>query len=109
MDRRRNRRITALLPVRVWGIDAHGQPFAQLARAKNISPRGAILQGMLCTVKPGELVHVQLGQQKAEFRVVWVGTIGTSKQGELGIEASSSDEPIWDINLMHCSEIAGKG
>ena len=109
MDRRRNRRVTALLPLRVWGIDAHGQPFAQLARAKNISPRGAILQGMFYTVKPGESVHVQLGQQQAEFRVVWVGTIGTSKQGELGIEATSPDPNIWDINLLNCSEIAGKG
>ncbi len=108
MDRRRNRRVTAVLPVRIWGVDAHGQPFAQLARAKNISGKGAVLQGMLYTMKVGERVHLQIGQQQAEFRTVWVGVIGTSRQGELGIEAASGDPNIWDINLLHCIESAGK-
>ncbi len=109
MDRRRNRRVTALLPVRTWGVDVHGQPFAQLARAKNISPKGAVIQGMLYTMKVGETLHIQIGEQQAEFRVVWVGAIGTSKQGELGIEAITPQSRIWDIDLMHCGEVAGKG
>lgn len=109
MDRRRNRRVTALLPLRTWGVDTHGQPFTQLARAKNISGNGAVLEGMLRTMKVGESLHLQLGQQPAEFRVVWVGAVGSSRQGELGVAAIPSEPNIWDVNLLHCSEIAGKG
>ena len=109
MDRRRNRRVTALLPVRTWGVDAHGQPFTQLTRAKNISKNGAVLQGMLRTMKVGESLHLQLGRQQAEFRVVWVGALGSPRQGELGVAAIPSQPDIWDVNLIHCGEIAGKG
>jgi len=109
MDRRRNRRVTALLPVRIWGVDGEGLPFSQVARAKNISSNGAVLQGMLHTMKAGELLHLKLGQHQAEFRVVWVGKLGTCRQGEVGIETIPSEPNIWDVNLVRCSEFAGKG
>ena len=108
MDRRRNRRITALLPVRIWGIDNNALPFTQLAKAKNISSSGAVIQGMLRRVRPDEIVHVQLGERKAQFRVIW-STVGKDLKGEIGI-ASLPDEPsIWDLNLLRCSEFVGKG
>jgi len=109
MDRRRKRRVTAHLPVRVWGVDAKAQPFTQLARVKNISIRGALVQGMLRTVKPGEIVHVQFGEEKAQFRVVWAGKRGTPVEGEIGLEGLSSEPSIWDVNLVRCTEFAGKG
>jgi len=108
MDRRRRRRVTALLPVRVWGVDAKGLPFTQLARVRNISNDGAVLQGLLRPVKAGELLHVQLGQQQAEFQVVWTGK-GTRHQGEVGIQNIPSEPYIWDVNLLQCSEFVGKG
>ena len=108
MDRRRNRRITALLPVRVWGVDANALPFTQLAKAKNISNSGAVIQGMLRYVRPDEILHVQLGERQAQFRVIW-STVGKDRKGEIGI-ASLPDEPsIWDVNLLRCSEFVGKG
>jgi hypothetical protein len=109
MDRRRKRRVTAHLPVRVWGMDAKAQPFMQLARVKNISIRGALLQGMLRTVKPGEVVQVQFGEEQAQFRVVWAGRKGTPAEGQLGVEALPTEPSIWDVNLVHCGEFAGKG
>ena len=36
MDRRRNSRVSARLPVRIWGVDAHDLPFMQLASVKNL-------------------------------------------------------------------------
>jgi|SRR5579863_5500419 len=109
MDRRSKRRVTAPLPVRVWGVDAKAQPFTQLARVKNISVKGALLQGMLRHVKPGEVVHVQFAGEQAQFRVVWTGRKGTAAEGELGLEGVSSDPSIWDVNLVRCGEFAGKG
>lgn len=109
MDRRQSPRITALLPVRVWGVDAHSLPFIQLAKAKNISNSGAVIQGIQRQVRAGEVLEVQFGDIKAEFRVVWVGKSGTERQGEIGIENLPSEPCIWDLNLCHCMEFVGNG
>ena len=52
MDRRRNSRVKAHLPVRIWGVDAHDLPFMQLASVKNLSSTGAVVQGMRRQIKP---------------------------------------------------------
>ena len=111
MDRRRNPRVMAHLPVRVWGMDAEGLPFMQLAGVRNISSSGALIQGMRRQVLPGEILEVQLGQEKAQFRVAWVGIRGTRKEGEIGIESLPSEPFIWDVNvnLCLCSQFAGTG
>ena len=108
MDRRRRRRVATHLPVRVWGVDAKGFPFTQMARVRNISNDGAVLQGVLRPVKAGELLHVQLGRESAEFKVVWIGK-GSRHQSEVGIQNISSQPYIWDVNLVQCSEFVGKG
>ena len=77
MDRRQNPRVTAFLPVRVWGVDVHSLPFMQLARARNISGGGAVIQGLRRQIKAGELLEVKKDEGKAEFRVVWVGRAGS--------------------------------
>ena len=73
MDRRRNPRVAAHLPVRIWGVDAHDLPFMQLASVKNLSSTGAVIQGMRRQIKPGEILEVQFDEEKAQFRVIWTG------------------------------------
>src|SRR5271155_4745707 len=109
MDRRRTHRVATFLPVRVWGVDAKSQPFMQLAKVKNISDGGAVVQGLLCKVKPGEVLQVQAGEATAQFRVVWVGRGGSRRAGEIGIECLPSQPSIWDVNLTACGEFVGKG
>jgi hypothetical protein len=109
MDRRRNRRVAAFLTVRIWGVDAKSLPFTQHAQVKNISNRGAVLQGMTRPVKAGEILHVQHEDGQAQFRVVWVGKQGTRRQGEIGVESLSSESFTWDVNLLQCTHAAGKG
>ena len=109
MDRRRNRRVAAFLTVRIWGVDAASMPFTQHARVRNISDRGAVLQGMIRPVKAGAVLHVQHDEDRAQSRVVWVGKQGTRKQGEIGVESLSSEPFIWDVNLLHCGQVVGKG
>ena len=109
MDRRRSPRVTALLPVRIWGVDAYAQPFMQMASMKNISRSGASLQGVCRQVRPGQVLEVQLDQQTAEFRVLWVGQTGPSGQGEIGIERVATEPCIFDVDLERCSQFVGMG
>lgn len=109
MDRRQNLRIAAPLPVRVWGVDAFALPFMQLASVRNISGGGAVLQGICRQILPGETLELQLGESKAQFRVVWVGKAGTRREGEIGVQNLPSEPSIWDLNLGRCNEVAGEG
>jgi len=99
MDRRRNPRVTALLPVRVWGVDAHSLPFMQMVRARNISDGGAVIQGLRRRVRPGEILEVQSDEGKAQFRVVWVGRVGSRCEGEIGIQSLPSEPDIWALDF----------
>ena len=109
MDRRRNRRVEALLTVRIWGMDAKSKPFTQHAQVKNISDGGAVLQGMTRSMRAGGVLHIQHEDGQAQFRVVWVGRHGTRRQGEIGVEALASEPAIWDVDLLHCGQVAGIG
>lgn len=99
MDRRRSPRVTAFLPVRVWGVDAHSLPFMQLARARNVSGGGAVIQGLSRQVKPGEILEVQTDEGKAQFRVIWVGRLGSRSQGEIGIQVLPAEPDIWNLSF----------
>jgi hypothetical protein len=99
MDRRRNPRVTVLLPVRVWGVDAHSLPFTQLVTVKNLSASGVVVRGLRRQVNPGEILEVQSGDGKAQFRVVWVGRMGSRREGEAGLQSLPSEPQIWDWNL----------
>lgn len=103
MDRRRFPRVTAFLPVRVWGVDAHSLPFMQLARARNISGAGAVIQGLSRQIKAGEILEVQTDEGKAQFRVVWVGRTGSRSAGEIGIQSLPSEPDIWDLSVCGCT------
>ncbi len=109
MDRRRQPRVTAFLSVQIWGLDAHALPFAQLASLRNFSSAGAVIQGIRRRIKPGEILEVQYGQNRAQFRVVWVGRTGTRRDGEIGIEILPAEPCIWDMNLRQFTEFVGKG
>ncbi|GAC1433423.1 MAG: hypothetical protein NVS1B11_15860 [Terriglobales bacterium] len=102
MDRRRTPRVETHLPVRVWGLDAYSHPFILMATARNISLSGAVIQGIRRQMRPGEIIEVQLENQKAEFRVVWVGRSASNREGEVGIEILPSEPCIWDVNLDQC-------
>ena len=109
MDRRHSLRIAVLLPVRIWGVDAYARPFMHLAHAKNISATGAVVKGVPCQVLVGEIVDVQCGEEKAQFRVVWVGQPDSRAQREIGIQCLPAEPLIWVVNLRRCAQLVGKG
>ena len=109
MDRRRNRRVAVFMTVRIWGVDAKSVAFAQHAQVRNISDRGAVLQGIMRPLRAGSILHVQHDKDQAQFRIVWVGKPGTQRQGEIGIESMPSEPSLWDVNLLQCGQVEGKG
>lgn len=108
MDRRRSPRVAALLPVRIWGLDAYSLPFTQLATVRNISTSGAVLQGVKRQLRSGEILEMQYEAEKAQFRVVWVGQFGTREHEEVGVQALPSEPMIWNVNLDQCCELVAE-
>ena len=109
MDRRRNPRVTVLLPVRVWGVDAHSLPFTQLVTVKNLSASGVVVRGLRRQVNPGQVLEVQAGDGKAQFRVVWVGRLGSRREGEAGLQCLPSEPSIWDLSLGPDTQFVATG
>jgi hypothetical protein len=109
MDRRREPRVDAALPVRIWGVDSYCRPFMQLATVRNISSVGAVLAGVRSQIKPGEVLDVQYDGQHAQFRVVWSGRPGTLEAGEIGLAMLPEEPCIWDVNPARCAQFVGNG
>jgi len=108
MDRRREQRVFVELPVKIWGMDANERPFTQPASLRTISGRGATLQGVSVALKRGSVLDLQYQGTKAQFRVVWLGRIGTEMQGEVGVENLSNDIQLWDVDPLRCAAV-GQG
>ena len=104
MDRRRERRLKLELPVRIWGVDRMARPFAEMVRVRNVSNHGAVLVGMRSKVQTGEVLDVQHGAARAQFRIVWM-----SLSGEAGIQALAFEPPILGIGLPKVLEMVGTG
>ena len=104
MERRKERRLNLELPVRIWGVDRMARPFAEMVRVRNVSDHGAVLTGVRSKVQTGEVVDVQLGASRAQFRVVWMNFTG-----EAGIQALAFEPPILGIGLPKVCEMVGTG
>src|SRR5216684_402513 len=104
MDRRKERRLSLELPVRIWGMDRMARPFAEMVRVRDVSNHGAVLIGLRSKVKTGEVLDVQHGTARARFRIVWI-----SLSGEAGIQALAFERPILGIGLRKVFEMVGTG
>jgi hypothetical protein len=82
------------------------RPFAELVRVGNVSHSGAVLIGVRSKVQTGEVLDVQHGASRAQFRIVWM-----SSSGEAGIQALAMEPPIFGIGigLPKVCEMVGTG
>ena len=67
---------------------------------------GLVLQGVRRRVRAGELLDIRMGDERAQFRVVWAGATGTRRAGELGMERVTAQTFLLDSVLVHCSQAA---
>ncbi len=84
------------------------RPFAEIVRVRNVSNRGAVLAGVRAKVRIGEVLDMQLGPSRAQFRIVWM-----SASGDAGVQALEMEPPIFGlrggIGLPRIFAITGNG
>jgi hypothetical protein len=87
--------------IRVWvrGVDRSGNPFVQSAQTIDIGRSGARLDGVGYLTGPGDIVQVKRGWRKAQFRVIWIGQLGTPEANQIGICGLEEDKDIWRVPL----------
>src|SRR5689334_6834354 len=99
MPTRREHRKDVALAVRIFGTDAHGQVFSESVSTVNVSLEGAMLRGVNLALKPGEIIGLTYGNNKARFRVQWVGQRGSGQEGRIGVRSVLPGKCVWDIAL----------
>jgi len=82
-------------PVRLFGTDANGRPFNTQVDTVDVSPSGIHAAGLTVELKPGDLIGVQYQQQRARYRVQWVGELGTYREGHAGLRGSEASRISW--------------
>ncbi len=97
---RPEKRIAAVFPIRLWGVDANGRPFIEASKTVNVSPSGMRLCDVPTKLGVGDVIDLNCNERKYRFRVVWIGTAGTSEAGSMGLQSLESGEWIWEeLNL----------
>jgi len=99
MGNRRKLRLKMVLPIRMWGTDADGKAFSQLIHTLDITSSGARVAGARALLNARDIVWVQCRHRKAQFRVVWSGRPGGSREHQLGIECIDQTRNIWGLEL----------
>src|SRR5262245_34094383 len=95
METRPESGVSADVLVRVWGMSADGRPFFQNVRASNVTQQGALLSGIECSLKPGDIIGIQHGDRKARFQVVWVVDAGSLRKTEAGVHILDGQQIPW--------------
>jgi hypothetical protein len=107
LGRRTKNRIELALPVRIFGLDSAGKPFAQSTQTLDVNRSGARLGGVRGSVARGDVIGLQYKQQKARCKVVWVGAAGTPKQGQIAVECLEKDRIPWAPELPEDRTVDG--
>jgi hypothetical protein len=97
MGRRSEPRIAISFPVLVRGFDSYGSPFVAEAETDDISFSGASLKGLKSFKEAGMKVEVECRDQRAWYRIQWVGRNGASKASRIGIRCLEPDKYIWGV------------
>jgi hypothetical protein len=95
MEKRPELRVSADIPVRVWGMDADGKPFFQSATAGNLSSEGAQLSHINHSLNTGEIIGIQYGDKKARFEVVWVKPALVPERNDVGVMILAQQTVPW--------------
>ena len=102
MVKRRERRLTVPITVRLWGLDRQGKVFSQNAKTLNIATSGARIFGVTAALERGYIVGLQCGNMRARFMVVWVGEKGSPREGQVGLRVAENG--LWSVALPRASD-----
>jgi len=96
---RKKPRVPKSLRVVVKGKDPEGRAFTQSAFTVDLSQDGARLDGVGVLTTRGQIIEVRRHWRKANYRVVWVGQIGTAESNQVGLFALEPGKNIWNVRL----------
>jgi hypothetical protein len=100
MGKRREPRIPVRLQVRIAGTDASGRALLQMVTTRDISRHGARLERIEREFTPGEIISLSYRNNKARFRVSWMGDASTNRAGEMGVQIIDPAKCIWDAATL---------
>ncbi|HYL86411.1 MAG TPA: hypothetical protein VE263_19460 [Candidatus Angelobacter sp.] len=96
---RKQARTPKALRVVVHGTDAQGHKFKQSAYTIDLSRDGARLDGVGFLTSPGQTIEVRRLWRKKNFRVVWIGQVGTDESNQIGVFGLQAEKDIWHVPL----------
>jgi|HubBroStandDraft_6_1064221.scaffolds.fasta_scaffold91397_2 hypothetical protein len=97
MDKRRNDRVKAVLPVKVWGNDSAGTPYSTVAHTLDIAQTGARLGSVHRVFNVGDRLTLQYRQRKADFKVIWIKQLEKSSEYQIGLETIIHENDPWGL------------
>jgi len=96
MGQRLQPRVKGILPVRIWGTDDEGRPFAEHVCTIDISNKGAGLAAVRARLLPGDTVGLQYRNRQARFRVAWVAP-APAQGNNVGLECLEPEKELWPV------------
>jgi len=99
MGQRREPRVDVSVTVHLSGKDAKGKLFSENVQTRNLSRRGAQLEGVNARLQSGDTVTITYAGQSDEFRVAWVGASLTPLAGQIAVVTVGSCTSIWDAEI----------
>ncbi|HXY15119.1 MAG TPA: PilZ domain-containing protein [Terriglobales bacterium] len=94
MERRKSKRTKVVLPVKVTVSGT-----SQLAHTCDLTYTGARLGGLHTELKKGEIVSLQRGSKKANFKVIWLQHLGPNEI-QVGLQAVQRQSNLfWGVDL----------
>ncbi|MGO9124328.1 MAG: PilZ domain-containing protein [Terriglobales bacterium] len=92
-EQRKNKRTKMVLPVKVSISGA-----THLAHTFDLTYVGARIGGLRAELKPDQIISLQRGSKKANFRVVWVQQL-TPTEVQAGVQAVEKQSNFWGVDL----------
>lgn len=102
-DMKLEKRVQIVLPVRVHK-SGDARTVWDTACTYDISAGGARLTGMPGRYAVNEIVTLERGKYRADFRVAWVGCEGTPLHRQVGLQLLDREKQIWDVDLATLQE-----
>lgn len=95
--KRKEKRMEAVHPIRLWGMDANGRPFIEAVTTLDVSRTGARLKNARARIAVGDIVGLKSGENKNRFQVMWVGKTGTPDEGHVGLKSLDDEKGLWNL------------
>jgi hypothetical protein len=99
MGERCEPRVDVQVPVRIFGTDKSGCVFSKKVLTVNVSRVGVELAEIDVQLAVGDIIGLTYASKRGHFRVKWVGTAGSSKEGYVGLMNITPEKPLWDFAI----------